>query len=189
MTSTIRLSRPARALGEEFFEENKGHFWGMIETRPYMRARQGLADCLWAMNRREESIRHCEALLDLNPNDNQGIRDDLLSRYLTLGNDGGAERLFRQYPEDASASFLWSRVLFDCRGGDQTAAKASLKRAMTYNPHVRDFFTGRAKLPTELPESYSPGDQTEAVLYIASFAEAWLTSPEAMEWLIGQVAK
>ena len=25
-------------LGREFFEENKGHFWGLIETRPYMRA-------------------------------------------------------------------------------------------------------------------------------------------------------
>lgn len=181
------LEAGARTLGEDFFEENKGHFWGMIETRPYMRARQGLADCLWAMDRRDESIRHCEALLDLNPNDHQGIRDVLLSRYLTLGNDAGAERLFRRYPEDWSAAFLWSRVLFDCRRGDRAAAKAALKRAMTYNRHVRDFFTGRAKLPTELPESYSPGDRREAALYVASFAEAWLTSPDAMEWLIGHV--
>jgi hypothetical protein len=28
-----------RSLGAAFFAENKGSFWGMLETRPYMRAR------------------------------------------------------------------------------------------------------------------------------------------------------
>src|SRR5690242_5951519 len=32
-----------RALGPEAFRENAGHFWGVLETRPYMRAREGLA--------------------------------------------------------------------------------------------------------------------------------------------------
>jgi hypothetical protein len=36
-----------RSLGASFFEENKGHFWGIIETRPYMRARQLLAQALY----------------------------------------------------------------------------------------------------------------------------------------------
>src|SRR3546814_15155439 len=31
-----------RALGDEF-EELSGHFWGFLQTRPYMRARAGLA--------------------------------------------------------------------------------------------------------------------------------------------------
>jgi len=35
-----------RALGEKIFQEEVGHFWGMVETRPYMRARAGLAQCL-----------------------------------------------------------------------------------------------------------------------------------------------
>lgn len=32
-----------RALGEEAFHDNVGHFWGITETRPYMRSRLGLA--------------------------------------------------------------------------------------------------------------------------------------------------
>lgn len=32
-----------RNLGEKFFEENRGHFWGIVETRPYMRAHAYLA--------------------------------------------------------------------------------------------------------------------------------------------------
>lgn len=47
-----------RALGEEAFAEDAGSFWGILETRPYMRVREGLAHCLWEMGRREEAIEH-----------------------------------------------------------------------------------------------------------------------------------
>jgi hypothetical protein len=29
-------------LGKQAFEEYVGHSWGLLETRPYMRAREGL---------------------------------------------------------------------------------------------------------------------------------------------------
>lgn len=32
-----------RILGKEIFDREKGNFWGIIETRPYMRAQEGLA--------------------------------------------------------------------------------------------------------------------------------------------------
>jgi hypothetical protein len=35
-----------RALGAETFQRDAGHFWGILETRPYMRARLGLAHAL-----------------------------------------------------------------------------------------------------------------------------------------------
>src|SRR5215217_5203105 len=57
----------ARARGRETFEEEAGHFWGILETRPYMRARQGLAVCLWELGEREEAIEHYQEMLDLNP--------------------------------------------------------------------------------------------------------------------------
>src|SRR5215510_2005560 len=47
-----------RALGSKCFEENAGHFWGILETRPYMRARNGLAECLYEMGRYDEAIQH-----------------------------------------------------------------------------------------------------------------------------------
>jgi hypothetical protein len=34
------------ALGPKSFKEYAGHFWGFLETRPYMRARAGLAGTL-----------------------------------------------------------------------------------------------------------------------------------------------
>ena len=68
-----------RSLGGEFFKENKGHFWGLIETRPYMRAKAGLAACYYAKEKADKAIEIYEELLELNPNDNQGVRYVLLT--------------------------------------------------------------------------------------------------------------
>ena len=58
--------------GPAFFKENAGDFWGLIETRPDVRARAGLANTLWSLQRRDEAAQHYRALLALNPEDNQG---------------------------------------------------------------------------------------------------------------------
>ena len=60
-----------RALGEEAFEEEAGHFWGILETRPYMRAREGLATCLWELGEREEAIKHFWQMLELRASANR----------------------------------------------------------------------------------------------------------------------
>lgn len=59
-----------RALGAEMLTEEAGHFWGILETRPYMRARAGVAECLWELGETEHAIIHYRELLRLNPNDN-----------------------------------------------------------------------------------------------------------------------
>ena len=43
-----------RAIGGQAFAGHEGHFWGVLETRPYMRARQGL-------EQREEKSREAQA--------------------------------------------------------------------------------------------------------------------------------
>ncbi len=65
-------------LGPEFFEENVGHFWGIVETRPYMRARLGLAFTLWGTGERDAAIEQAQDMLRLNPGDNQGVRYPLM---------------------------------------------------------------------------------------------------------------
>jgi tetratricopeptide (TPR) repeat protein len=82
-----------RALGEEGFREYEGHFWGILETRPYMRAREGLAHCLRQTGRREEAAEHFREMLRLNPNDNQGVRYCLASLLLDLEHDDELHRL------------------------------------------------------------------------------------------------
>lgn len=45
-----------------FEQENIGHFWGMIETRPYMRARNRKITILMDLGRYTEAIKECEKL-------------------------------------------------------------------------------------------------------------------------------
>ena len=47
-----------RALGKRAFKRDVGYFWGLLETRPYMRARAGLAQTLWEFGRHQEAIHH-----------------------------------------------------------------------------------------------------------------------------------
>src|SRR5687767_5161137 len=81
-----------RRLGPDAFKELTGAFWGFHETRPYMRARNQLAETLRSAGRLAEAIAEWEAMLKLNPNDNQGVRYPLLTSYLALNRlEGAAE--------------------------------------------------------------------------------------------------
>ena len=173
-----------RTLGKEAFKEDVGHFWGLLETRPYMRARAGLAQCLWDAGQREEAVEHYCDLLRLNPGDNQGIRDLLMPCLIELGRDKDAEKLFKQYEDDCMAVWMYSRALLDFRKhGDSPAADKSLKAALDENGHAPSYLLGRKKMPRTLPGHYGFGDVNEAVLYAHGNRTAWKTTPGAMEWL------
>ena len=175
-----------QALGEDYIEENRGHFWGILETRPYMRARQELADLLHDAGRTDEAIAHYEAMLELNPNDNQGIREVLLAFYLTRGDLDGARRLFDQYDEDGSASFQWSRILERHISGDETKAVTLLAEARKDNAFVEPYLTGAKRMPRSLPDYYSPGEDSEAKHVAVSLRPAWKGHRASVAWLKAQ---
>jgi tetratricopeptide (TPR) repeat protein len=172
-----------RALGEETFEEEAGHFWGILETRPYMRAREGLAACLWELGEREAAIEHCREMLDLNPGDNQGIRYELARWLLDEEMDEELGELLERYEEDASAFWVYTRALWMFRKGDTEEATAALKEAIETNPYVPLYLLGHRSLPGALPELIGFGDESEAVAYFARALSAWLRTPGALEWL------
>ncbi len=176
-----------QALGAQFFEENKGRFWGLLETRPYMRARQQLADLLLDLGRVPEAIAHFEGLLSLNPNDNQGVRDTLLGCYLASDNLAGARRLSHQYKKDVSAVFAWGRVLLRFLSGDMRGAEHALADARRRNAFVELYLTGQRTVPRELPDSYALGTNEEALVCLEELAAAWAAHPKALIWLLANV--
>jgi tetratricopeptide (TPR) repeat protein len=111
-----------KALGADYFQENTGYFWGLLETRPYMRARQGLAETLWRLKRYEEAIQHFRELLKLNPGDNQGNRYALLALLMQLERYDEARSLLEQYEDEWSAVWLYSRVLLEFEKHEESTA-------------------------------------------------------------------
>jgi tetratricopeptide (TPR) repeat protein len=174
-------------LGPKTFKEYAGGFWGFIETRPYMRARAELAEALRAAGRLDEAIREYEVMLELNPNDNQGVRYSLLCCYLTLKRLDGAQRLFGKYDECRyNTVFAWGRVLERYLAGELAGAAAALKVARKQNPHTQGFIKGHRQLPRRMPDSYSMGSKEEAACYAEVLCGAWRKHPPARHWLAEQ---
>lgn len=169
--------------GPKFFKENRGYFWGLLETRPYMRARAFLAQLLAEQGHDAEAIHEYEEMLGLNPNDNQGLRYPLIGLYLAVGNLDGVQRLFKQYEDEGSAVFAWSRVLERFLADDEPGAAAALKEARSVNKHAEKYLAGKKKLPEQMPPYYGIGDENEAIICAEALGAAWSRNPKAVSWL------
>src|SRR5665648_1303271 len=86
--------------------KRQGHFWLMMETRPYMTAKLGFAHCLEALDWKEEAIKEYSDLLELNPNDNQGVRYALASILILTGKYKAFSDLFEKFKDEKST--FWS---------------------------------------------------------------------------------
>jgi tetratricopeptide (TPR) repeat protein len=180
-----------RDLGPKYFKSERGHFWGLIETRPFMRAMAQLAHSLmeWATDECvDEAIEIQEEMLDLNPNDNQGVRDLLVACYLQRKHYNEAAELLKRYEDDWMAVSCWARVLLAHAAGDDDRAEEMLAQAREQNPHVELYLTGQKRRPRTRTDYYSPGEETEAVFCADTLWEAWKKHPKSKRWLKAIVA-
>jgi tetratricopeptide (TPR) repeat protein len=175
-----------RSLGKQYFEKNKGHFWELIETRPYMRARSDLAHLLLESGQTDKAIVHFEAMIALNSSDNQGLRYILLGCYLSEGNVTHARRLMRKFNESVSAFFAWGLTLERILSGDFEGAERALEEARSRNRFVEPYLTARKKLPHARPDSYVVGSEDEAIICMDIIGRAWAKHPGSLIWLLRQ---
>jgi len=172
-----------RVLGRERFEQDAGHFWGLYETRPYMRARFGLAQTLAVLDQLETAVEHYHELLRLNPGDNQGVRYAYLPALLQLGRDREAAAHLAEWSQERSALMDYARALLAYRlAGDTGRARRELARAIEDNPYVPELLLGERE-PGPPPDGYAPGSPEEAAMCVGKIGELFVSSPEAMAWL------
>lgn len=173
-----------RALGKKVFKEDVGHFWGIIQTRPYMRAKFGLAQTLEDMGKLEKAIEHYKELLRLNPNDNQGVRHTLAPCLIRTGKYQQADELLEQYSDDKYMA-LWNYLkAFICfkQQGDTKKSQKYLKTAIEKNMFVPDYILNDTPFPTEFPKTYSPGSIQEAIFCADRMLDIWEEDEEALDW-------
>lgn len=174
-----------RAIGPEAFNEYAGHFWGHLETRPYMRARGGLAGCLWAKGEHDTAISHYYAMLELNPNDNQGIRYLLLTCLISTSQFAAARELIKEHEDEISTNWTYTRTLLEfIENGDTPASRAHRRIAVAANKYVPAYISGRRKLPALPFEYIRIGDKSEAVNYVLENRAVWRATPGAIAWLL-----
>ena len=173
-----------RKLGEDFFIENRGYFWGLVQTRPYMRTRSALAEALTDAGRRKEAIEHLEEMLELSRDDNMGNRHVLRAHYLAEGRADDARRILDQFSDEIDwGDPAWASVLERCLARDTDGARKALADARKSNAAVEAYLLGKRRLPQHRPEYLSPGDESEAVTVALNQRDAWQAHPKALAWL------
>jgi tetratricopeptide (TPR) repeat protein len=162
------------ALGRKAFKGYDGHFWGFLETRPYMRVRAGLAVTLLKLGEEDAAVDHFRAMLKLNPNDNQGIRYLLLACLLRRGDAEEVKALLSPYGDEWSAYWLYTRALIAYRSGEAAGAAAMklVEETWSANQHVPSILAG-ASPPVVSRNGYvTVGGPDEAVAWLTSVAAA-----------------
>ncbi len=178
------------ALGPEGFEEYEGHFWGFLETRPYMRARHGLALALLDLGEEAAAVEHFRAMLKLNPGDNQGIRYLLLGCLLRRDDAAAVKELLGAYEDEWSAYWLYTRALVAFRDGHAAEKKTArvVQDAWSANQHVPAILAGVEPPATSENGYITVGGADEATDYVRACGPAWRQTPGAVVWLNKQVS-
>lgn len=180
------LEQARKDFGEAFFKEHRGYFWGVVETRPYMRAMQMLANLLNEFGEVGEEIEVLEEMISLNTHDNQGVRYVLIGRYLEIGALSRARNLFDQYPDDMGwGVFAWALPLERYLSKDLKGAEKAFKKAMKANSYAADYFLDEDEPPLTMG-GYTPGEASEGAVCYDMLDQAWRNQPGALRWLRSQ---
>ena len=181
------LYRRAYALAREaLMSEAPGsyHWWGELDTRPYMRARHGLGLALAAQGRYAEAVAEYEALLALNPNDNQGIRYLVGPTYLEAGDLDGAlaayGRYAADYPDDSGEpdhAFLHGLALW--AAGRHADAARVWSRAVFGNLYVVPALLGLTAPTARIWHGTNLAEPAVAQEHVREYRTLWGRYPDA----------
>jgi tetratricopeptide (TPR) repeat protein len=175
---------------EKFFEENTDFFWGLVETRPYMRALEGYGQSLWESGKPKEAIETFNAMLTLNPNDNQGVRYLLVSWLFIIGDLKSIRKLLKTYKEGTACMLFFALLLNILEKKDKRVIQKSYNAAVEANKYIVPYLLKKKKIPAAIPDRYTFGSKEEAVIYVddEDGAAAWRTHPEALK-VLAELAK
>ena len=185
---SLRFIKRAIAAGNfvlfDELEEEVGHFWGMLNTRPYMRAKQALAQWYFRNGKMAEATREIEEMLVLNPEDNQGMRWLLMEIYCREDNFEAAEKLRLSYPDESLPFLPFTGLLIRfSKEGDSEELKEALREQAERNPHIIPRLLDPSLIDHVVHEFFQIGSTEEADLYCQQFLSAWKSTPGAITWL------
>ena len=172
-----------KKLGKKFIKENEGHFWLMIETRPYMRSLFNSARCLALLDQNEEAAEKYFRILKLNPDDNMGARYELFSVSLEINAFKIIEALLKEYPDEYGANWTYNKVLYHIKKNEIKEAEEEWFMAINTNRHVPRYLLGKTKLPKKLPDYMSIGYADEAQCYVAENLHLWEETEGALDFI------
>ena len=139
------IAKETKKLEKEGYFEDAGMFWGILETRPYMRLRMAYLDLLihngmirCAINEGNELLRLCE-------NDNLGVRYQMMSLYALMEDEENALKLHEKFENYDETQMLLPLAILYYKLNQSEKAAGYLKRLSAVNKDTKSFLTDLAK--------------------------------------------
>lgn len=183
------LEKGRESLGPGFFEENRGSFWGLVKTRPYMRTLELLARLFLSLGREGEAAEVMNEMIELNSHDNQGVRYPLLGYLLGQGDVLAARTLLNRFADEDTVVFAWARAIERMLSGDFDAAAAGMEKAVYRNPHVVYLMGGIEETPGEKDRETWPEEIREAQYCIEDLGPVWERQPDVLPWIMSEMSR
>lgn len=164
------------------------NWWANIDTRPYMRARHGLGLVFWRLGKYDKAIAEFKAILERNPNDNQGVRYLIAPLFQLKGDLSGALREYEQFEKDYSGDvwephycFNWGLALFTHRRIKR--AVVIMRRAFFGNLYIAPLLLGRKVKPHPIWHGINIAKIDYAREYILLYQQLWESQTDALIFL------
>lgn len=201
-TRTVRdyakaVQKATKHMDEEgYFEDDCiGAFWGILETRPYMRLRgryvQALLQCGMIGQARDE----CEELLRLCEGDNMGMRYNLMHIYSYFEDEDAAISLHKRFDSYDETEMLLPLSILYYKRGNYAKAKQYLSRLNNANKDLGKFlkivlgYDDEDFEGFELEGGYRPGTIEEFMMELRNNHFIFINMDAYMEWALDQMSK
>lgn len=181
----LALNCAKEQIGEEF-DTLKGQLWMEEKARPYMMIKEELAYIYTLAEDYKKAIKVYEEMLELNSDDNQGVRYMLLSLLIQEKEFDKADKLIEKYKDDESTSMLYTKSLYYFVKKEEASAKLFLNEAFEKNIYVPLYLLGMKQVESYLPEEFISGSEEEAMCYFEENVDAWISDTDSLYWLIDE---
>lgn len=162
-----------------FTKDDIGSFWGLVETRPYMRVCHAYVETLLVNRKMRLAVKECESMLRLCTSDNLGIRYTLIHIYARLEEEKAAQKFFKKCGEEWGTRFPLAMALLFYKIGKEVEARQYLQMLLDNNKDTKKFFSGygTSKMESYIsqmrPYAYRPNTMEELLLIFTDHAYAY----------------
>jgi SEC-C motif len=158
--------------------------WVIAGNRPALRGLVRTFQWRLARNERNTALLTGERLLELNRDDNHGLRFMLMNEYLRDGEDAKALALAEQYPHDLAPETRFGAVLALVRMQRMPEAERALHTAHSDLPKTAQYLLpARIRRPKLQQGTIEVGGDDQAWFYRDEMRSVWQQTPGALEWL------
>lgn len=169
-------------------EDSIGEYWGILETRPYMRLLNRYADFMAEAGMMSLAAKEYEEMIRLSENDNLGVRYSLMHVYAFLEQEEPALELHKKYDGYEETQMLLPLSVLYFKRGDFDKAEDYLKRLCATNKDTKKFFRAikKDKLDHYVEEisgyGYQPFTIQELIVELMENSFLFRMVPLYMEW-------